>query len=63
METCSIRKKRKIHSYKTVSILTIETFFICFAQDTIQRLNCVVHYLNMKTKEKSVEIIDLQLCS
>ena len=33
------------------------------ARDTIQRLKCVVHYLNTKMKEKSVEIIDLKLGS
>ena len=33
-----------------------------FVHDTIQWLNCVVHYLNMKMKGKLVEIIDLQLC-
>ena len=33
------------------------------SHDTIQLLKCVVHYLNMKMKEKSVEIVDLQLCS
>ena len=31
--------------------------------DTIQWLHCIIHYLNMKMKGKSVEIIDLQLCS
>ena len=30
-------------------------------QDTIKRLNCVMQYLNMKIKDKPVEIIDLQL--
>ena len=34
-----------------------------FAHDTIQLLKCVVHYLNTKVKEKSVEITDLQLGS
>ena len=33
------------------------------AHDTIQWLKCVVHYLNMKMKVKSAEIINLQLCS
>ena len=31
--------------------------------DTIQWLKNVVHYLNIKMKGKSVEIIGLQLCS
>ena len=36
----------------------------CFkSHDTIRRLNCVVPYLNKKMKQKSAEIIDLQLCS
>ena len=64
MEICIIRKNQKIHSNKTVSQLTIEQNFFCFlSHDRIQRLNCGVHYLNMKMKEKSVEIIDIQLCS
>ena len=32
-------------------------------QDTIQWLNCVVHYLNMKVKWKLVEKINVKLCS
>ena len=31
--------------------------------DTIQELNCVVHYLNMKMEQKPSDIIDLQLFS
>ena len=36
---------------------------ICLVNDTTQGLNFVVNYLYIKTKGKSVEIIDLQLCS
>ena len=47
-----------------VNLLNIcEKIKIFLMYDTIQRLNCVVHYLNMKLKEKLVEIIDLQLCN
>ena len=34
---------------------------IFLAHNTIQRLNYIVHYLDMKMKETSVEIIQLQL--
>ena len=60
MEICINSKSQKTDSYKTVSQLTIEPYFsICLAHDTIQRLHCVLHYLNMKMREKSVKIIDL----
>ena len=36
---------------------------IFLMHDKIQWLNYVVHYLNMKMKWKSAEIIDLKLCS
>ena len=38
-------------------------FFIFLVQDTIQWKCFVVHYLNMKMKEKSVEKIGLEICS
>ena len=37
--------------------------FDILVQETIQRLNCVVNYLNMKMKEKKFDRIDLQLFS
>ena len=42
------------NNYITIDVL---------AYNSIQGLNCIVQYLNMKMKEKSVEIIDLPLCS
>ena len=51
----------KTNSNKTGSQLTIDPYYL--SHNTIQELNCVVHYLNIKMKEKSVEIIDFQLGS
>ena len=45
------------------SFVAIEPYIFSKVHDTIQRLNFVVHTLNMIMKKKSVEIIDLQLCS
>ena len=63
METCIFRKSRKIDSYKIVSQLKLLKIKINLAHDTIHRLNFVAQFLNKKMKEKSVEIIYLQLFS
>ena len=57
-------KKQKKHSEKTLSYSSLEPLkiIIVFAHDTIQWLNYVIHYLNMKIKGTCVEIIDLKLC-
>ena len=53
---------------KTIWILIYEVIDDTFFEEIDlyqknQLLSCVVHYLNMKTKGKLVEIIDLQICS
>ena len=58
---CIIEKNQEIHSKKTLTQFSLK--LLKKYHDTIQRLKNVVHYLNMKTKETLVEIIDLQLCS
>ena len=62
MEICIIENPR-INICKTVCQFTIEPLKCFSSHDTIQCLNCVVHYLNIKMKEKPVDIIDLQLGS
>ena len=41
----------------------MEMFGFILAHDTIQILNGVVQFLNLKIKEKSVDIIGLKLCT
>ena len=41
----------------------MEPFKKCLAHNTIKILNFVARYLKIKTKEKSVDIIDLKLGS
>ena len=62
---CIIEKSKKNLAKKVKLILsgTAEKIKIKISHDTIQRLNCVVHYLNMKIKGKWIEIIDFKLCS
>ena len=59
-----IKKSKKNYSEKTLSDFfgTVEKNWK-LAHDTIQCLNFVVHYLNMKIKGKWVDIIDFKLCS
>ena len=57
-----IEKSRKINSKKTLSRFSLKLLKKGNAHDTIQRLKYVVHYLNMKMKEKLVDIIDLKIC-
>ena len=63
METCIIGKL-KINIYKTVNQFTKtlpNIYSKYLAHDTIQRLNCVMGYFNVKIKETFVEAIDLKL--
>ena len=63
MLKCALLKKSK----KTLSKKNCKSIFSKtvrkMAHDTIQWLKNVVHYLNMKTKGKPVDIIDLQILS
>ena len=63
MEIYIFGKTQKINSCKTVSQFTqqLRGVFLYLAHDTIKILNCVMGYLNVKTKEKLIGIIDLQL--
>ena len=65
MKIYIIEKSKKTNSEKTLSQFSIklQNKIIKLAHDTIQWLKCVLHYLNMKMKEKSVEIIDLKFGS
>ena len=66
MEICVFGIILYFNSYKTVSRFIKEPntkIPIFLVQETIKWIYCVVHYLSMKMKEKSVEIIDLQLFS
>ena len=64
MEICIIRRTKKLMATK---LLVNELWTVIFegflSHDTIQRLNCVVGYLNMKMKGTSAEIIAFQLFS
>ena len=64
MKICMIEKSEKpiATNCKSIYYKTIKYWFV-LTHDTIQRLNCAVHYLNIKMKEKEVKIIDLQLWS
>ena len=58
------KKIKKINNEKNVSQFFIKpqyNFLNKLVQDTIHWMKCVVHYLNMKMKGKSVEIIELRL--
>ena len=59
MEICIFRKTQNIDSYKTASRLTIEPWFYFYslADDTIQRLNYIVHFLDMKKKENQLRYL------
>ena len=58
----ALLKKAKKTIAKNFKLFSLEPYiFLYFAHDTIQWLNCVVHYLNMKIKEKWFEIIDLKV--
>ena len=64
MKSYTIEKsKKKKKNCRSKFYKTITTIEEKLAQDTIKWLKFVVHYLNMKLKDKLVEIIDLQLCS
>ena len=57
---------QQLNNHKNASQFTKQLWkknLIYLVQDTIKWLNCVMYYLNMKMKEKLVEIIDLKLCS
>ena len=58
-------KKQENPYRKAVSqfSLKLKKKFIKMVHGTIQLLKNCVDYLNMKMKVKSVEIIDLQICS
>ena len=58
MKICIIEKTKNKHSKNTLSWFYLEPW-ICFYHNTIQWLNCVVHYLNIKMKGYLVDIIDL----
>ena len=56
MWKCALLKKAKNHSKKTLSWFSLE-LKKKIARNTIQWLNCVVHYLNVKIKGKWIDII------
>ena len=59
---CIIEKSKK-NIAKNFMLIFSGTVENNISHDKIQWLNCVVHYLNMKMKVKSVDIIDLKTCS
>ena len=61
MEICVIEKFEKLIATK-LQVDLLWNRLKTLAQDTIQRLNCVVFYLNMNIREKYVDMVDLQLC-
>ena len=59
-------KKQENSWRKTCKMIfsgTIKKYIYIYAHDTIQCLENVLHYLNMKMPGILVEIIDLQICS
>ena len=65
VKMCIIEKSKKNHGEKKIKLIFFETVEKndFFAHETIQWLNYVLHYLNMKIKGKWVEIMDLKFCS
>ena len=63
MRKCaSLKKAKKPQQTKFKLIFSGAVKKNKIADDTIQYLNCVVHYLNMKTKGKLIDTIELKLC-